>query len=47
VGLFADAKVVTFYTKRGFTPLAANSLELYIPKGSIAQILAEFPQASF
>jgi GNAT superfamily N-acetyltransferase len=44
VGLFVDAKhedVVRFYTERGFTRLAADGLELYIPKKSIEELLSK------
>ena len=44
VGLFVDAKhedVITFYTQRGFTRLATNSLELYMPKKTIQELLSK------
>jgi GNAT superfamily N-acetyltransferase len=44
VGLFVDAKeeeVVQFYTERGFIQLAADSLELYMPKKTIEELLSK------
>jgi GNAT superfamily N-acetyltransferase len=44
VGLFVDAKreeVVSFYTELGFTRLAPDSLELYMPKKTIEEFLSK------
>jgi GNAT superfamily N-acetyltransferase len=44
VGLFVDAKhedVVSFYTERGFVRLNAASLELYLPKPNIEELLSK------
>ena len=47
-GLFVDAKaedVVPFYTQRGFTRLAPGSLELYMPKSTIEELLSKISAA--
>ncbi len=44
VGLFVDAKhedVVSFYTDLGFTRLAVDSLEIYMPKKTIEELLSK------
>jgi GNAT superfamily N-acetyltransferase len=49
-GLFVDAKdagLVDFYANRGFTQLATNSLSLYIPKHTLAQIVDSTPASRF
>ena len=47
-GLFVDAKeedVVSFYTERGFIRLAVDSLELYMPKKTIEELLSKISAA--
>lgn len=50
VGLFVDAKyphLVRFYQARGLTQLAPNSLSLYMPYKTMAQLVAAIGPAQF